>query len=271
MCVVPHVHILLTKPSHGLPLSRYDLGAGGSLVIGSLVNNRTNEEYVISDSPTPVGRHEANVVRLKGFAVSRFHAEIGELGPGKPYIEDMGSTYGTYVNGRKVEGRVSLHDGDEVRLAVSGGFPDGEYSFTFKLAEEKEMAPPPQTGTKPPTRHSIREGQFEIADTDLVYVFRLDGVFRRHECDAFSSEAIKRIRETPKHLLLEMGKVEYMNSYGLGILVRLSQDMDSHRKRIALAGAQGLVLKLFQTVGIDKRLPCYPSEEDALAALAKED
>ena len=59
--------------------------------------------------------------------------------------------------------------------------------------------------------------------------------------------------------------------FGWAQLVRLSQDMDAHRKRIALAGAQGLVLKLFQTVGIDKRLPCYPSEDDAVAALAKED
>lgn len=236
-------------------------------MLGTLINNRTNEEYVVAESPTPVGRHEANLIRLKGFAVSRFHAEIGEQGSGRPYIEDMGSTYGTYVNGRRVEGRVGLHDGDEVRLAVSGGFPDGEYSFTFKMAADAPMAPAGAAATKPPTKHTIREGKFEISDTQDIYIFRLDGVFRRHECDAFSGEAVKMIREVPKHLLLEVSRVEYMNSYGLGILVRLSQDMDMHGRRIGLAGAQGLVLKLFQTVGIDKRLPCYSTEDDAVKAL----
>jgi anti-anti-sigma factor len=235
-------------------------------VIGTLINNRTNEEYAVEGSPTPVGRHEANRIRLKGFAVSRFHAEIGELEPGKPYIEDMGSTYGTYVNGRKVDGRVSLHDGDEVRLAVSGGFPDGEYSFTFRATEQKLTAAP-SSRAKDPTRHSIREGQFEVSEREEAYVIRLDGVFRRHECDAFSGEIQNLMREKPKHVVLEMSRVEYMNSYGLGILVRLSQDLGAESRKIALASAQGLVLKLFQTVGIDQRLPCYPTEQDALSAL----
>jgi anti-anti-sigma factor len=236
-------------------------------VIGTLINNRTNEEYVITASPTPLGRHEANAVRLKGFAVSRFHAEIGELDPGNPYIEDMGSTYGTYVNGRRVDGRASLHDGDEVRLAVSGGFPDGEYSFTFKVGAALEPVPVPAGEQKPLTKHTIHEGTFEVSETEKVYAFKLEGIFRRHECDGFSSEAVRLIRVAPKHLLLDVSGVEYMNSYGLGILVRLSQDMDTHGRRIALAGARGLVLKLFQTVGIDKRLPCYPSKDDAMTAL----
>jgi len=232
------------------------------------VNNRTNEEYAITESPTPVGRHEANLIRLRGFAISRFHAEIGETAPGKPYIEDMGSTYGTYVNGRKIEGRVSLHDGDEIRLAVSGGFPDGEYSFTFRLPKENEPALE-RPREKPPTRHTIREGRYEFRDLPGAYVFRLDGVFRRNECDSVAAELLGRMRDKPKDVVIDLSRVEYMNSYGLGVLVRLSQDVAQDGKRIALAGAQGLVLKLFQTVGLDRRLGCYPSEKDAVEALAR--
>ena len=58
-------------------------------MIGTLVNNRTNEEHGLETVPTPLGRHQANALRLRGFAVSRFHAEIGETAPGQPYVEDM--------------------------------------------------------------------------------------------------------------------------------------------------------------------------------------
>lgn len=237
-------------------------------MIGRLINNRTNEEYAITESPTPIGRHEANIIRLRGFAVSRFHAEIGETAPGKPYIEDMGSTYGTYVNGRKIEGRVSLHDGDEIRLAVSGGFPDGEYSFTFRMPKNEELSTE-RPREKPPTRHTIREGRYELKDLPGAYVFHLDGVFRRNECDSVAAELLGRMRGAPKDVIIELSRVEYMNSYGLGIIVRLSQDVAQDGKRLVLAGAQGLVLKLFQTVGLDKRLGCYPSEKEAIEALQK--
>jgi anti-anti-sigma factor len=235
-------------------------------VIGTLVNNRTNEEHGLETVPTPLGRHQANVVRLRGFAVSRFHAEIGETAPGHPYVEDMGSTYGTYVNGEKVDGRVDLKDGDQVVLGVSSGFPDGEYSFTFKIAEDAEgRAAEPAA---PPRK--IRAGEAEISEAPQAYVVRLGGVFRRHECDGFAGKIVEIVRRNPRDVVIELSEVEYMNSYALGILFKLSQDVAEHGGRIVLAGAQGLVLKLFQTVGLDQKLGSYPSKEEALEALSSD-
>jgi anti-sigma B factor antagonist len=232
-------------------------------VIGKLVNSRTNEEYELIESPTPIGRHAANAVKLRGFAVSRFHAEIGEDAPGKPYVEDMGSTYGTYVNGKKVEGHVRLADGDVILLGVSSGFPDGEYAFTFVKAAGASREEVKRT----PARPSIHEGKAKFVDQGPAYVFRLDGVFRRHECDGLATAVLERVRREPKDVVINLAGVEYMNSYALGILVRLAQDVGAERRRVLLAGAQGLVLKLFQTVGLDKKLGSYPTEEEALEEL----
>ena len=233
-------------------------------MIGTLVNNRTNEEHGLETVPTPLGRHQANAVRLRGFAVSRFHAEIGETAPGHPYVEDMGSTYGTYVNGKKVDGRVDLEDGDEVVLGVSSGFPDGEYSFTFKIAKDTERGAA-QPAAAP---REIHEGEAAISEAPQAYVARLGGVFRRHECDGFAGKIVEIVRQNPKDVVIELSEVEYMNSYALGILFKLSQDVAAHGGKIVLAGAQGLVLKLFQTVGLDQKLGSYPSKEEALEALA---
>ncbi len=241
---------------------------GGTGVIGTLTNSRTNEAYKIIESPTAIGRHEANVVRLRGFAISRFHAEIGSAAPGKPYLEDMGSTYGTYVNGHKIEGRVSLHDGDEILMGVSSGFPNGEYSFVFRKAKG---APESTTrvAKKTPTRHAVREGVAKLGKSDVAHVFRLDGLFRRKECDSLATEVIRMVRERPKDVVIELSGVEYMNSYGMGMIVRLSQDVEAEKQRLVLAGAQGLVLKLFKTVGLDRRLACFATEEEAFNELSQ--
>jgi anti-anti-sigma factor len=164
---------------------------------------------------------------------------------------------------------VGLRDGDEVRLAVSGGFPDGEYSFTFKTAGNTvaQGSGDGRAQGSGVSRHTIREGTFEVDSSGPTYLYRLSGVFRRHECDAFAGSVMDALKQEPRHVVLEMSRVEYMNSYGLGVLVRISQDLGTYDRRIALAGAQGLVLKLFQTVGIDQRLPCYPSEKEAVAVI----
>ena len=237
-------------------------------MIGTLTNKRTEEAFEIAESPTAIGRHEVNAVRLRGFAISRFHAEIGAAAPGKPYLEDMGSTYGTYVNGHKIEGRVSLHDDDEILMGVSSGFPNGEYEFVFRKAKGQSESTS-RIANKTPTRHAVREGIAQICKSTPAHIFRLDGLFRRKECDSLATEVLRIVRKEPKDVVLELSRVEYMNSYGMGMIVRLSQDVEAERKQLVLACAQGLVLKLFQTVGLDRRLSCFTTEEEALQALAE--
>jgi anti-anti-sigma factor len=204
------------------------------------------------------------VLRLRGFAVSRFHAEIGASESGS-YIEDMGSTYGTYVNGKKVEGRLPLRDGDQIVLGVSGGFPDGEYSFTFKAARGSKAAAAPDG--HPPAAARIQAGRASMSELPAAYVVRLSGVFRRHECDDMASDVHGALSRAPKDIVMELSEVEYMNSYALGVLVKLAQDASERDRRVVLAGAQGLILKLFQTVGLDQKLGNYQTEQEALEAL----
>src|SRR3954462_6019475 len=51
--------------------------------------------------------------------VSGRHAEIREHA-GVVSIQDSGSTNGTFVNGKRVEGTVPLHEGDHVRFGANG-------------------------------------------------------------------------------------------------------------------------------------------------------
>jgi hypothetical protein len=62
-----------------------------------------------------VGRHPGSVVPIDASTVSRNHARIVILG-GRAVITDLGSMNGTYVGGARVQGPVTLRDGDCIFL-----------------------------------------------------------------------------------------------------------------------------------------------------------
>jgi pSer/pThr/pTyr-binding forkhead associated (FHA) protein len=71
-----------------------------------------------------IGRGRTADLVLSEATISRAHAAIGHE-KGKFFVQDLGSTNGTGVNGRR-EPRTTLRDGDEVQL--------GKLLLQFKLA-----------------------------------------------------------------------------------------------------------------------------------------
>lgn len=61
-----------------------------------------------------LGRAVDNTLRLNDITVSSRHAKIAWFHE-PPYIQDLGSTNGTYVNDRRI-GRVTLNDGDRIKI-----------------------------------------------------------------------------------------------------------------------------------------------------------
>src|ERR687890_1742636 len=72
--------------------------------------------FEIGDGETSVGRSTSSTIVLRSddYASGR-HAQLTRHG-GLLYVEDMGSTNGTFVNGRKAVGATPLRHGDTVRI-----------------------------------------------------------------------------------------------------------------------------------------------------------
>jgi Zn-dependent protease len=62
-----------------------------------------------------IGRDPGNTVRLADDSVSRFHARISTANGGAT-LEDAGSSYGTWLDGRRVGGPAQLREGSRIRL-----------------------------------------------------------------------------------------------------------------------------------------------------------
>lgn len=89
--------------------------------------------FPLDDRRSLIGRRPDSTVFLESLAVSREHAQVLCEG-GNYYVEDVGSSNGTYVNGKKIAGRVPLTENDTLAI--------GPYTFAFRPAAGPKAADP---------------------------------------------------------------------------------------------------------------------------------
>ncbi len=89
---------------------------GSELVVEDSEILAPETRFSVQDGATSIGRSSASDIVLKSddFASGR-HAQLTRHG-GLLYVEDLGSTNGTFVNGRKTVGATPLRHGDTVRV-----------------------------------------------------------------------------------------------------------------------------------------------------------
>ncbi len=79
-----------------------------------------------------VGREVECAIAIRSGHISRYHAKINVMRSGV-YIEDLHSTNGTFVNGKRIKGRVRLSVGDEVT------FDDVAYRVTSTQSGDQDQ------------------------------------------------------------------------------------------------------------------------------------
>ncbi|MBI3398936.1 MAG: FHA domain-containing protein [Deltaproteobacteria bacterium] len=85
----------------------------GAEIILMLADKIVNK-YAITKTETTIGRGAGSDILLENPGVSRHHAVIVEKS-GKFFIEDKGSSNGTFMNGEKIASR-ELKDGDQIQI-----------------------------------------------------------------------------------------------------------------------------------------------------------
>lgn len=90
-----------------------------------LIDTAANRAIDLASARVTLGRESRNDITIPDINVSRTHAEISLSPQGAWVITDLGSTNGTYVNGRAVASQ-SLNEGDHIAM--------GSTNFVFTLA-----------------------------------------------------------------------------------------------------------------------------------------
>ncbi|HEY8090570.1 MAG TPA: GGDEF domain-containing protein [Polyangiaceae bacterium] len=141
-----------------------------------------------------IGRGKECDVRLDDSGASRTHARIVPVAGGTYAIEDMGSTNGTFVDGRKVE-RAELKSGDRIHIG-----PNIIVSFSIVDAQaEKVVQQLYESSVRDPlTRIFNRRYLVERLASEVAYA-------KRHGTKLslilFDLDLFKRVNDTYGHLV----------------------------------------------------------------------
>jgi hypothetical protein len=97
-------------------------------LIASVKGVEVKQVFLTRDRTT-LGRKEGNDIVLDTMVVSGRHCAFDLVGVADVYLEDLGSTNGTYVNDHMIKERTRLRDGDVVAI--------GPYRIKYLQASEE--------------------------------------------------------------------------------------------------------------------------------------
>ncbi|NLN74891.1 MAG: STAS domain-containing protein [Armatimonadetes bacterium] len=93
-------------------------------------------------------------------------------------------------------------------------------------------------------------------------------------CDEDRTEALAKLVNSPllcaKNLILDLSRVDYVESPGYRWLVRQMQLLESDGKRLVIMGAPPSVERAIKLLRLDRKLPLTKDVKEALAVLDPE-
>jgi len=109
--------------------------------------------------------------------------------------------------------------------------------------------------------------KIESKEVDGVGVIVLEGEVDVYTAPKLKSRLIDLVDEGKYNIIIDLQKVEFMDSSGLGVLVGGLKRVKSHQGSISLVCTQENILKIFRITGLVKVFPIFSSEEEALKSL----
>lgn len=97
------------------------------------------QRWAVTKMEMTIGREPECDVVIPDRQVSRVHATLRRVGDGFE-LEDLNSKNGTHLNGRPVQGRVRLQDGDLIQVALVAKLAYVDSDATMPLAGGDDLA-----------------------------------------------------------------------------------------------------------------------------------
>jgi len=90
------------------------------------------------------------------------------------------------------------------------------------------------------------------------------------EIDVYTSIQLKQdiaviLESGAKYLVLNLSKVEYLDSTGLGVLIGTLKKLRENGGNLVIVGPAMRIMRIFEITGLYKIFAIYPTEEEAAA------
>lgn len=115
----------------------------------------------------------------------------------------------------------------------------------------------------------MKEMELHKRLVDRVVVLDIKG-----EVDIYSGEELKRRLDehipAAVHLLLNISEIDYIDSFGLSLLIAVKKRMSKERKRFGMCCPQSYVRRILNLTKLYDYLSVYENEEKAINAFGAE-
>jgi len=123
---------------------------------------------------------------------------------------------------------------------------------------------------------SLKELKIEHATTPVnnheVHVVRLEGYVDAHTFTDFEEELTRLVEAGQYNLLLDLERLTYINSTGLGLLMATFRQVRQQQGDLVIAKMSDKITNIFNLLGFSRLIHTYSTEEEALNHFAnKED
>lgn len=149
-------------------------------LVGRLPDQQSARQIPIHTMPFQVGRRADVSLSLPCSTVSSLHAQFVDQGE-RIVLCDLGSTNGTFVNGKRLKDRVELQVDDLVQFA----------SIPFRLMRQS-AATHPETVSEDVLDHAMSLVQFDQLMSDRAVIPYYQPIVRLRECTLFGYEVLAR-------------------------------------------------------------------------------
>ena len=100
-----------------------------------------------------------------------------------------------------------------------------------------------------------------------VPVIDLEGEVDAYTAARFREVMIEQIEDGKPNLIINMTKVEYIDSSGLGALVGGLKRASEYQGKLLLVCTEPQVKKVFEITGLEKVFPIFDTEDQAMNSL----
>lgn len=103
------------------------------------------------------------------------------------------------------------------------------------------------------------------AANDTTCVLDIEGEVDVYTAPQLKQDIVQIAESGVKHLIINLSKVEYLDSTGLGVLIGGLKRLRENDGNLALVGPGMRILRIFEITGLDKIFDIYETEAQAAA------
>ena len=114
------------------------------------------------------------------------------------------------------------------------------------------------------------EFRYDEIDGDLM-ILTADGGLNQRTADQFVSSVETLVDAGLRRLIIDCSALDYVSSFGLGVLVRLHRRMQTHGGDVKIAAVSGFLAQALQATRLNSLFEIYPDVNRAKLAFRPKD